>query len=366
MPDKDLYAREGELTGDDLARIRDAIVSAYPGEQRDFLYIRMADKWGIRVGDDIVNVDSKPFRPVVQDIAEFAQSEGRLLDLLGLAWSDKPGNLRLNELAGSWLPDQAGVLAKYGEPPPPRPLAEQTVTTAQLQRQIDKHSRLVDLAIFEGNMGRLKRALCRVLIPEVNGTGFLIGRRTVLTNYHVVEKALNRNATSADISCEFDYAAKDAATVKFKARSGEWLGPKSPYSLSDTTGTGEPGPNELDFAVIHLEAEVEPDRLAIELPFAPPIVAQGDYIFIGQHPGGGVAQIALGRVVAHPGKSLRYRYDVTTEPGSSGSPVLDMDMRLVALHHAAEPTNNPTYNQGVPIARIKAALEAGLPDMAAL
>ena len=364
MPDKELYPREGDLTDQDLAEIRDAIVRAYP--QPDFLYMRMADKWGIRVQDDITAVDNLGFRPVVQRIAEFARSEGKLLDLLGLAWSDKPENPKLETLANTWLPDQASVRAKYDEaapePPPSRP-----VTRAQLQKQVEKHSRLVSLRHFVENMERLAGALCRVGIPAVNGTGFLIGRRTVLTNYHVVEKAIAAKQTGENISCEFDYAGDGASPVTFKGKSGVgWCGPNSPYSLSDITGSGQPKDGELDFAIIHLASDVEPTRRPLELPFAPPIVSQNDYVVIGQHPKGEAAQLALGQVIAHPGESLRYRYNVTTEGGSSGSPVLDMDLRLVALHHAAEPTSDPKYNQGVPIARIKDAITAAKLDLGAL
>lgn len=364
MPDSELYPREGDVTDQGLADIRDAIVRAYP--QPDFLYIRMADKWGIRVQDDITNVDSAGFRIIAQRIAEFARSEGKLLDLLGLAWSDKPGNMKLRALADTWLPDQAGVLAKYDEAAP-EPPPVQPVTRAQLQKQVEKHSRLVSLRSFAENIERLAGALCRVGIPSVNGTGFLIGRRTVLTNYHVVQKAIEALQTGDNITCEFDYSGAGAAPVAFNGKSGaDWLGPKSPYSLSDITGSGQPKDGELDFAVIHLANDVEPTRRPLELPFAPPIVSQNDYVVIGQHPGGEAAQLALGQVIAHPGESLRYRYNVTTESGSSGSPVLDMDLRLVALHHAAEPTNDPKYNQGVPIARIKDALIAGGLDPQAL
>lgn len=364
MPDKDLYPGEGSLTAQDLAAIRDALVEAYP--QHDFFYMRMADKWGIRVQDDITAVDTLGFRPIVQRIAEFARSEGRLLDLLALAWSDKPDNGKLELLADKWLPDQEGVRAKYGdtaaEPPPAQPF-----TQAQLQKQVQKHSRLVSLHDFVANMELLASALCRVGIPAVNGTGFLIGRRTVLTNYHVVQKAIETKQIGENITCEFDYWGDGAAPVTFKGRSGAgWLGPKSPYSLSDISGSGQPEEGQLDFAVIHLASDVEPTRRPLELPFAPPVVSQNDYVVIGQHPKGQAAQLALGQVIAHPGESLRYRYNVTTESGSSGSPVLDMDLRLVALHHAAEPTSDPKYNQGVPIARVKEAIAAAGVDMQSL
>ena len=61
-------------------------------------------------------------------------------------------------------------------------------------------------------------------------------------------------------------------------------------------------------------------------------------------------------------------YTPNTMPGSSGSPVLDRKLELVALHHGGEPgepdvwlpcnkqTTPASYNEGVPIARIQAHL----------
>ena len=54
---------------------------------------------------------------------------------------------------------------------------------------------------------------------------------------------------------------------------------------------------------------------------------------------------------------LRLRYRNNTEPGSSGSPVFNFDWQLVALHHAGAAGVEPVaYNQGIPIAPIKAWL----------
>ena len=56
----------------------------------------------------------------------------------------------------------------------------------------------------------------------------------------------------------------------------------------------------------------------------------------------------------------RVRYATNTDHGSSGSPVFDIDWKLVALHHLGDPavSSMPAkYNQGIPIAKIRARLE---------
>jgi hypothetical protein len=62
----------------------------------------------------------------------------------------------------------------------------------------------------------------------------------------------------------------------------------------------------------------------------------------------------------------RVHYRTNTMPGSSGSPVLNRHLDLVALHHSGEPggpdfmlechqqVSKATYNEGIPIAKIQA------------
>lgn len=362
----ELYPREVEVADAQVPELVDALLSAYP--DKDFLYIRLADKWAVRVADDIVGTDG-PGRVIVRRIVEYARSEGRLLDLLGLAWSDKPGNRKLKALADAWLTDQTGVIARYAPPAPPPPIFKGAgiapaagteapgLSRSALQRLVNASSKPVNLGDFFRGIDRVRHALCRICTPAVAGTGFLIGRRTVLTNFHVVENAVKQQRAGADIVCEFDFFERNSVPVRRFGLGGTgWLGPCKHYSQSDLTGVGVPGPDELDFAIIHLDRPVEPDRVALELPFTPPIIGMHDFVYIAQHPDGEEAQLAVGQVVDIPGSGLRYRYDVTTEPGSSGSPVLDFALRLVGLHHAADPGTNPRFNQGIPISRIRRAL----------
>jgi hypothetical protein len=66
----------------------------------------------------------------------------------------------------------------------------------------------------------------------------------------------------------------------------------------------------------------------------------------------------------------RVHYRTNTMPGSSGSPVLNRDLELVALHHSGEPgspdfrlechqqVTPAKYNEGIPIATIQAHVAA--------
>ena len=359
----DMAATEAAPTSQDKQALREAILHAYPDFA--FLYLRLADKWGFRV-DDYIDVHVGRFK-IIADLLATVEGEGRVLDLLAVTWTDKPQNPKLKALADRLLADQAAALAKYAPPPAATAAATPLIERPSLEKLVEKRSRLLNLAKFEEGIERLSRALCRISAPSIKGTGFLVGRRTVLTNYHVMQDAIEGKLDGAQILCEFDYDGVGPAGFSLKAATGlTWDLQHRTYSQSDLSGTGEPVPGELDFALVRLAADVPADRLQLAWPNAPPIVSQRDFIVIGQHPQGDVANIAFGEVLSYPASGLRYRYDVTTEPGSSGSPVLTLDQQLVALHHSGDPALNPKYNQGVPIWLIMSALKSASIDLTAL
>lgn len=357
----ELFASETSVRDADRAALIEAIRHAYP--QIEFLYLRLEQKWiaGFRAGDyfDL----HRGTIPIIADIVKHADASGKVLELLGVMWSDKPQNPQLLALADKFFPskeDKAAVIAKYAPPPATPPLA---ALKPSLEKLVEKRSKLLRLSTFINGMEQLSGALCRISLKrsaefEPSGTGFLVGRRHVLTNYHVMEDAIGK-LDGDRILLEFDFSEQGAATTKVDAASGtSWHIASSRYSLSDLSGTGTPSADELDYCLVRLADDVPAERLHLAWPSAPPIVSQRDFIAIGQHPQGEEANVAFGEVLAYPGSGLRYRYDVTTEPGSSGSPVLTLDLNLVALHHAGDPELSPEYNQGVPIWLIMDALKA--------
>lgn len=357
----DLFPNEASVTEQQKQALREALLHAY--SDFDWLYMRLEDKWGVRPSRyfDLDGGDIK----VVKRIIDFADGEGRILDLLAVTWTDKPFNPRLKALADELLVDKDGVIAKYA--PAPTVPAAVPVARPSLEKLVEKRSKLLNLVKFGQGIELLSGSLCRISAPTLKGTGFLVGRRTVLTNFHVMQEAIENSLDGSKLLFEFGYRGDGPIAFSLKAAPGlTWKGPNRPYSPSDLTGIGVPAPGELDFALVTLASDVPANRLPLAWPIAPPIVSQRDFIVIGQHPQGDVAQIAFGEVLAYPGSGLRYRYDVTTEPGSSGSPVLTLDQNLVALHHAADPKYNAKYNQGVPIWLIMEALKSDGVDITAL
>lgn len=343
--------QESRLTAQDIAQMRGAILSAYP--DLEFLYLRISDKWGVNVRDYFDTARGRI--TIVKDIADWAHSEGKLLELVGLAWTEKAGNPNLRDIVQHYFADTDELARRYALPPldggeaaPPE--------REPLEKIITERSRFSDMNDFIARLSTISHAICRVQYLNVAGTGFLIGRRSVLTNFHVLKAAIEQGLPGNAIRCAFDFHL-DGQAVTFSGASA-WKGPASPFSSSDLTGRGEPDAGSFDYALLYLEKDA--DRAAIPLPSSIPIVAPEDTVAIVQHPGGDAQAIAWGRVLEYPASGLRYRYDVATASGSSGSPVLSADLSLVALHHAADPAGAPKYNQGVPIWRIIDALKPQL------
>ena len=98
---------------------------------------------------------------------------------------------------------------------------------------------------------------------------------------------------------------------------------------------------------------IEPIKLYRLLPGEPAVPGPA---FIIQHPGGGPKQLALYNNMLVHADDRRIQYRTDTLEGSSGSPVFDVDWRVIGLHHAGDwlPPNPTTKkseyaNEGIHI-----------------
>jgi len=236
---------------------------------------------------------------------------------------------------------------------------------------------------------------CAVSIGDKGGgTGLLVSRNVVLTNYHVILPLLRDPQLARVSSCRFDFVEApetgdtlEGVRVPFAER---WEGPSRPFSPADESGadTGFK-PDELDFALIYLaepigEAPVvrgsyrRSSRGWLPLPSEPPLPRVGAPLFIWQHPAV-PESLMTSKLVVMPQKSaqgtvlsvldagLRLRHDVTTFHGSSGAACFDANFDLVALHHAGDPRldaeKRGKWNQAVPMQAIVAYLKREHSDL---
>jgi hypothetical protein len=179
------------------------------------------------------------------------------------------------------------------------------------------------------------------------GTAFRVGDDLLLTNWHVMHVgATPANSVTADFGFEDDGSG----------------GEKTPTSVNcDVTSIR--GNEADDWAIIRVTSPLDNSIPTIKLSDAatPSSAAPA---FIVQHPNGEAKRVAFVRnqVTDFDDRVVHYLSD--TQQGSSGSPVLDENCKLIALHHAGgrpqEVAGKPPLrkNEGIRIPRIIVGLNA--------
>jgi endonuclease G len=175
------------------------------------------------------------------------------------------------------------------------------------------------------------------------GTAWLIAPGLLITNHHVIaarvahhlampESDVHLQATHTSIW--FDYYESEGGT--YTAYQGTDL----VYSNAN-----------LDYAILRLkQASAVADRVPLPIVQQQPQLVPGHHLNILQHAGGGPLRYAIRNnfyVETQVREAHLLRYLTDTEQGSSGSPVLDDNWRVVALHHAAVPAPPTKYDLSV-------------------
>jgi hypothetical protein len=248
--------------------------------------------------------------------------------------------------------------------------------TQDLEVIVRARPQFQDTSMFLASLARVENCVCCISYPTpnglVSGSGFLIGPRLVLTNFHVVEPLTQGLGLPSQVSCRFDYKRLGNGLELLGssyALADQWL---FSYSRSSGTGTkvGLDALQLLDYAILRLAASVgetpvghspEPGaspRGWLRIDSGGDGVSPEDIILILQHPEGVPQQLAMGKVLARTANGARIRHDVSTLPGSSGSPCLTVDLRVCGLHRAGAQLSEGSYNEAISIEAIVAHLSA--------
>jgi V8-like Glu-specific endopeptidase len=199
-------------------------------------------------------------------------------------------------------------------------------------------------------------AVVHVRIPGRSlGTGFMIGPTLMMTNQHVLRTP--EDATRAVYSFGYELLP-DGSEATPKAAGRREGGLFVNFQSADAN---------LDYAVVEL------DRLP---DFGPPLKIStqvpktDDAVTVIGHPNGQLKRVSLRNNAVHYADLRVIQYTTSTEPGSSGSPVLENStFAVVALHsrggHIEEPVSRRRVfrNQGCAMGAVLEDLKARSPEL---
>lgn len=320
----------------------------------------------------------KPLYPTIVDLLNALEREGTTAEFLNYVYVKRPDRPGVQQLIVRLCPKVlegsnrvvAVAAQEAGVPQADPPVS---ALAPGLQRNVRPYLARLDARVWLERLLRIERQVCLVERGgNPAGTGFLIGRDAVLTNWHVVEPAMSAGRIG-EIACRFDFIRLLDGTIQAGqsiALHADGCLDHAPYSQAErTTHPEDPPPTtaELDYALLRLaipagEQMVEGSaRGWITLPATPMPLPQEAPLLIVQHPEGQPMKLAMDTqaVIGRNANGTRIRYKTNTDPGSSGSPCFTMEWDLVALHHYGDPSwQRPLFNQGVPIELIRARLAA--------
>jgi hypothetical protein len=267
-----------------------------------------------------------------------------------------------------------------------RPLEELGLlarTPDNLEKIVKDANSFLNLRVWLERLTEIEGHVCRVAWDTANGlkaagSGFLVGPSVVLTNHHVVAAALIGPNDPKTLRVQFDYRMlKDGSVdpgtiVQLDHASAEsWRLDFARHSAVDTQVhpiAKDPEPDALDYALLRLAEPIGARPIGpaaaggtatkrgwIDLHAHAPKAAPKTAVVIVQHPSGLPVQLALDTeaVIGYSPKELRIRYSTNTLAGSSGSPVFDQNLEILALHHCGDPKypqlSTGRYNEGIPI-----------------
>ena len=252
---------------------------------------------------------------------------------------------------------------------------------AALEQIVNSEDNFLDIDTLAGAIYSAQ-AVGRIELPRgrAHGTGFLIAPDLILTNFHVFK---SKDVLSSAV-IRFDYNA-NADGVVTQGRVFEFS-PDLYVSSPD---------KELDFALVRVKGEplaerkMEPGDEGLGylellrrgrhrgyLLLSPSLIVEHERVNIIQHPNGNPQKVVLTQNYVLANMSAeRVHYLADTQPGSSGSPVLNQHWEVIALHHSggAHPPQKASldlqkllkgqfkFNEGIPVRAILPHIERYLP-----
>jgi hypothetical protein len=332
-----------------LKALHEALLFAYPSPANlNLLLVLNLDKNYQAIAPVGISYEN-----ALLEILVLAKGDGWLKDLVAAAQNDKPKSPKLLSLARAFDMMDTEIPATIGR---------------NLEDIVRHEANYQDLIPWVQKLEGLAWKTCRIEYPINNaqGTGWLIGPDLVITNWHVVERAFpGGNWKPEEFVCRFGYAATAAGTqAGIAARLADaWCLDSSPPSPSELS-TGNDGPSglTLDYAILKLEKSIGrmltndgEERGWVKVSKNQSLPKAGEIIFVVQHPEGMPVKLATGDIAGIADDTLRLYHTANTQPGASGSLIVNTMLEPIALHHAGDMLysksiiGKPKQNQAIPI-----------------
>jgi hypothetical protein len=278
----------------------------------------------------------------VDTLMTVMDERGKVQRLVSSARAERPNNPLLRQVEQHL----ALTFNPFSDVQPP-PELEQKLRDIGPERVIVESAGFPSSANFLSVLGAAEFRVCYISysLPggtPVYGTGFLIADDLVMTNEHVIrgarEPELPFTLSGNTIKASFGFRTAGAKKTDFSLAERDWLVAVNPEALPD-------GTKGLDYAVLRLAAAAGAEAIggssdASRRGFLAPIAytpSEGEPLLILQHPYDKVdampssMRLTIGFVTKVDSNEIRHT--ANTSQGSSGSPVFNSRMELIALHH---------------------------------
>lgn len=208
------------------------------------------------------------------------------------------------------------------------------VSSFDLERILGRNDLLPINFLQRGTLA--SRAVCRIWVGNMFGsngswgTGLLVSPRLLITNHHVIESVDAAMRASAQFGYEMDIGGKirEGKAFALTPQFAFMTDPELDFTLVAVAEKSDDGEASLaDYGFLRLDPTLHK-------------VEPLEFVTIIQHPEGQPKQIAIREnkvlKIGERQDTLKdnfFWYASDTAPGSSGSPVLNDNWQVVAIHH---------------------------------
>lgn len=228
------------------------------------------------------------------------------------------------------------------------------------EKIIGKKSTLLPIGFLESGTAAA-RAVVRIELEDSTGTGFLIDGGWLLTNNHVI--GTREGTIGAFIQLNYQFP-KGMKSRELKLSTSVKAELELPLDLPAQDSGDFYTDKAEDWTLIRINSSFAKKLQSYgTLALAEKSAVVSDFVNIIQHPGGGPKQLGIySNTVMYADEQI-VQYLTDTNDGASGSPVLNSDWEVVAIHHSGGWMKDPLEegfvkrNQGTNIHRIKAFLD---------